>query len=26
VLPDFGRRCTLADLYSGTPLNPHRPR
>jgi Uma2 family endonuclease len=25
VLPEFGLRCTLADLYSGTPLNPrHR--
>jgi|RhiMethySRZTD1v2_1073278.scaffolds.fasta_scaffold336709_2 Uma2 family endonuclease len=26
VLADFGVRCTLADLYSGTPLNPRRSR
>ena len=26
AVSDFGLRCTLADLYSGTPLNPRRTR
>ena len=25
ALDDFGVRCTLADLYRGTPLQPRRP-
>ncbi len=23
-MPEFGLRCTVADLYVGTPLNPRR--
>jgi hypothetical protein len=22
-MPEFGLRCSLADLYRGTPLDPH---
>jgi len=26
VLPDFGLRCKVADVYRGTPLAPHQPQ